>query len=110
MYIIVPDGPPLSITLMDMDVAMLLVNYAPPEEQFQNGDVTGYVIRYSRVGSGVSQMINVSSSSTDGLRTSVIPELATFTNYSVEVATVNVNGTGLFSDVMYGLSGQDSEY
>jgi len=98
-----PTGPPREVTLMDTDPAMLSVRYRPPETSLRNGDVTGYVIRYTRVGSGVSQMIS-------GFRTSVIPGLVAFTSYSVEVAAVNVNGTGPFSDPVTGLSGQDSEY
>jgi len=104
----VPTGPPHDVTLMDTDPAMLSVSYRPPEESLHNGDVTGYVIRYTRVGSGVSQMIIVNSSSA-GLRTSVIPGLLAFTNYLVEVAAVNANGTGPFSDPVTGLSGQDSK-
>ena len=93
---------------MDTDPAMLSVRYRPPPASSRNGDVTGYVIRYTRVGSGISQVITISDSSR-GLRTSVIPALVAFVNYSGEVAAVNVNGTGPFSDVVYGLSGQDSE-
>ena len=93
---------------MDTDPAMLSVTYRPPEGRLRNGDVTGYVIRYTRVGSGVSQMMSVSDSNF-GFRTSMLPELETFTSYSVEVAAVNVNGTGPFSDPITGISGQDGE-
>ncbi|XP_065903762.1 protein sidekick-1-like [Dysidea avara] len=130
----VPDGPPRDITLMDTDPAMLSVTYIPPEERLRNGDVTRYVIKFARVGSNVSQMvtvdsdysdvspvgsggsgvgsgasplITVSAGSSTGLHVENIPGLVAFTNYSVEVAAVNVNGTGPFSDVVYGLSGQD---
>ena len=121
---------------MDTDPAMLSVTYMPPEERLHNGDVTRYVIKFARVGSNVSQMvtvdsdysdvspvgsggsgvgsgasplITVSAGSSTGLHVENIPGLVAFTNYSVEVAAVNVNGTGPFSDVVYGLSGQDSE-
>ena len=94
---------------MDTDPAMLSVTYIPPEGRLRNGDVTRYVIRYIRVGSGVL-MMTISESSSIGFRTSVIPGLVAFTSYSVEVAAVNVNGTGPFSDVVTGLSGEDSEW
>jgi len=93
---------------MDTDPAMLSVRYRPLLRSLRNGDVTGYVIRYTRVGSGVSQMITVDGSRA-GLHTSVIPGLVAFINYSVEVAAVNVNGTGPFSDPVTRLSGQDSK-
>ena len=91
---------------MDTDPAMLSVSYRVPETSLRNGDVTGFVIRYTRMGSGVSQNIAVDGG---GLRISVIIGLVAFTSYSVEVAAVNVNGTGPFSDPVTELSGQDSE-
>jgi len=107
-HAIVSDGPPRIATLMDTDPAMLSVSYRPPKASFRNGNMTGYVIRYTRVGSGVSQNITVDGEG-GGLRTSVISGVMAYTNYSVEVAAVNVNGTGPFSDPVTGLSGQDSE-
>ena len=110
--ITVPSGPPKDVSLMDTDPAMLSVRFRPPEASQRNGDVTGYVIRYTRVSSGVSQMITVeetSSISNGKFWTSVIPGLVAFTHYSVEVAAVNVNGTGPFSDAVIGLSGQDGK-
>jgi len=108
-HAIVSDGPPRDVTLMDTDPATLSVTYKPPLRPLRNGDVTGYVIRYTRVGSGVSQTITVDGGSNFRSRISVIPGVMAYTNYSVEVAAVNVNGTGLFSDPVTGLSGQDSE-
>jgi len=110
LYTIVPNGPPRGVTLRDTDPAMLSVRYRPPRVSLRNGDVTGYVIKYTRVGSGVSQMITVDGArGGGGFHTSAIPGIAVYTNYSVEVAAVNINGTGPFSDPVIGLSGQDSE-
>ena len=106
--LLVPTGPPREVTLIDTDPAMLSVRYRPPVASLRNGNVTGYVIRYTIVDSGVSQMITVNSSG-GGLRTSVISKVLAFTNYLVEVAAVNVNGTGPFSDPVTGLSGQSSK-
>ena len=92
---------------MDTDPAILSVIYGPPEASLRNGDVTGYVIRYTRVGSGVLQMITIVSNNYNF--TSVIRGVVAYTNYSVQVAAVNVNGTGPFSDAVIGVSGQDSE-
>ncbi|XP_065904644.1 receptor-type tyrosine-protein phosphatase S-like isoform X2 [Dysidea avara] len=99
-------GPPRDITLIEADPAMLSVRYRSPEPILRNGDVTGYVIRYTRVGSGVSQMITVDGSS-NRFRRDDLPEVEVYTRYSVQLATVNVNGTGSFSDPVMGLSGQD---
>jgi len=94
---------------MGTDPAMLSVRYRPPEVSLRNGDVTGYVIKYTRAGSGVSQMINVDGGSRFGMRTSVIPGIVVFANYLVQLAAVNVNGTGPLSIAAYGTSGQNSK-
>jgi len=94
---------------MDDDPAMLLVIYHRPEESLRNGELTGYMIRYTRVNTGESQVMNVSDVSYRTI-TSTISGLVAFTNYSVEVAAANINGTGPFSEAVIGLSGQDSEY
>jgi len=104
-----PSGPPLDVTLNDTDPAMLSVTYRPPIMILRNGHVIGYVIRYTRVGSGISRVVNVNSDNANGLHTSVISGLVAFTSYSVEVAAYNVNGTGPFSDVVYGVTGQDGK-
>ncbi|XP_065914678.1 protein sidekick-1-like isoform X2 [Dysidea avara] len=101
-----PTGPPRDITLMDTDPAMLSVRYRSPEASLHNGYVTEYVIRYTRVGSGVLQMMIVDSNSNRFQRDD-LPEVEVFTSYSVQVAAINVNGTGPFSDPVMALSGQD---
>ena len=93
---------------MDTDPAMLSVRYRSPEASLHNGYVTEYVIRYTRVGSGVLQMMIVDSNSNRFQRDD-LPEVEVFTSYSVQVAAINVNGTGPFSDPVMALSGQDSE-
>jgi len=103
----VPDGPPQDINLTSVDPAMLSVRYSRPLVEDVNGDLTGYVIRYSRVSSGEVEVMSVVNG--DNL-SSVISGLVAYVNYSIEVAASNVNGTGPFSDPVFGLSGQDGEY
>jgi len=106
--ILAPDGPPLGITLVDTDPAMLSVTYSLPEERSRNGNVTGYVLKYTIVDTGDTQVMNINASNEDS-QTSVIQELVAFTIYSIEMAAVNVNGTGPFSNALTGLSGEDSK-
>jgi len=94
---------------MDDDPAMLLVTYIRPQASLRNGELTRYMIRYTRVDTGDSQVMNISDVSYKTVK-STISGLVAFTNYSVEVAAININGTGPFSDAVFGLSGQDSEY
>ena len=105
MLYLVPSGPPENVKLNDTDPAMLSVTFTRPSVALHNGDLTGYMIRYTRVDSGESHEMMVNGDIT----TTVISGLVAFTNYSVEVAAVNINGTGPFSDAVIGLSGQDSE-
>ena len=54
----------------------------------QNGDITGYSVRYGIVGSGNTTLNNATGTgiTIDGLQTS--------TNYTVEVAAINSAGIG----------------
>ena len=99
----VPGGPPLNIMIMGTDPAMMSVTYTRPLLQLHNGDLTGYVIRYTRVDNDESQLMMVSGDNF----TRVISGLAAFSDHSVQVAAVNINGTGSFSVPVVGLSGQD---
>lgn len=94
---------------MDIDPAMLRVTYDEVPEQFQNGIVSGYVVRYIRVDANDSTQIM--EAEVDGRSTSEfdISGLVAFTNYSVMVAAVNPKGMGPFSDAIFSMSGQDSE-
>ena len=83
--------------------ASLMVSWDPPVRRGRNGDITGYMINYIRVGS--SDMMSMSV--TGDIRVIIIPELVAYVNYSVIVAAMTVNGTGSFSDPpMVGRSGE----
>ena len=92
--------------LTDIDTAMLSVTYRRLGAAVRNGELTGYMINYTRVDTDELQVMMVGGDTV----ALYISGLAAFTNYSVQVAAVNINGTGPFSDSVIGLSGQDSEY
>ena len=100
----VPSAPPANITVMSAHPGSLNISWEPPEEINQNGPITDYVIRYSRVGSNVTMDEIVTSSNIY-----TITELYPFVNYSVEMAATNVNGTGPFSNPIVELSGHEGE-
>ena len=102
----VPSSAPINIMVMSAHPGSLYVAWGLPPEIHQNGPITGYVIRYSRVGSNViideivtSRLIHIYT----------ITELLPFVNYSVEIAAINVNGTGPYSDPVIGLSGHEGK-
>ena len=100
----VPSSAPTNIIVMSAHPASLNISWEPPPEINQNGPITDYVIRYSRVGSNVTVNEIVASRSIY-----TITELLPFVNYSVEITAINVNGTGPFSDPVVELSGHEGK-
>ena len=101
----VPSSAPINITVMSAHPGSLNISWDPPPEIDQNGPITGYVIRYSRDGSNVTMEDTVINR-----RTYTITELLPYVNYSVEIAAMNVNGTGNYSDPVIELSGHEGTY
>ena len=61
----------------------------------QNGNITGYSVRYGVQGYGSTQTVNVNrSSATETTISNLMPS----TNYSLQVTAVNEAGTGVYSD------------
>ena len=75
-----------------------------PLEIHRNGIITGHVINYTRDGSDYVIIVNVTGTAY------IISGLDVYTEYSVRVAAVNVNGTGPFSDAVTGKPGGDGEF
>ena len=73
--------------------ASLTVSWRPPVVRDHNGPITGYMIKYTRVGLSDTMSVNVTSGTTH-----TISGLVVDVNYSVIVAAMTVNGTGPFSD------------
>ena len=102
---IVPSSPPRDVMVESHDPASLMVSWDPPMRRDRNGDITGYVIQYTRVGSSDMMSVNAASKTTHR-----ISGLDAYVNYSVMVAAMTVNGTGPFSDPpVVGRSGEDGE-
>ena len=80
-----------------------MVSWQPPLERDRNGMIASYDIQYTRVGSSDMMSVNVNSGTTHR-----ITVLTAYVMYSVRVAARNVNGTGIFSNPIMQLSGQDS--
>lgn len=84
---------------------MLRVSWQPPLKKHCNGQITGYVMQYARMGQDIDNMIvnvsNVTTFTISGLHANV--------EYSITVAAVNDNGTGPFSKPIVANSGENSE-
>ena len=100
-----PSSPPRKVHVTSHNPASLMVTFEQPPLIDHNGEITGYTIQYTRVGSSDTMSVNVTSGTTH-----TISGLVAYVNYSVIVAAVNVNGTGPFSDPpVIGRSGEDGE-
>ena len=101
-----PSSPPQNFMVTSFNPASLMVSWQPPPPIHHNGLITGYVIQYSRNdGSSDSMTMTVSS----GTRQDTISGLVAYVDYSVTMAAMNANGTGLFSNLVEVRSGEDSK-
>ena len=101
----VPSSPPLDVMVESRNPASLNVSWDRPVSRDRNGDITGYVIQYTRIGSSDMMSVDVTSGTTH-----TISGLVAYVNYSVIVAAMTVNGTGPFNDPpVVGRSGEDGE-
>ena len=87
-----PSAPPTSVTTSDVTSSSITVQWGPVDCREQNGDITGYSVRYGVQGSG-EESRNVPGNP----RMYQITGLRQSTTYSIEVAAVNSNGTGPYS-------------
>ena len=101
----VPSSPPVNVMVVGVNPASLIVTFQQPPLIDHNGDITGYLIQYTRVGSSdmMSETVTIGT-------THKISGLVAYVNYTVTVAAMTVNGTGPFSNLpMVGRSGEDGE-
>jgi len=100
-----PNSSPQDVIATGIHPGSLNISWGPPEKINQNGQITGYIIQYTLVWLNVTMLETV----TNGTRY-ILPGLFPFTNYSVEVAAMTVNGTGPLSDPVFEISGHEGEY
>ncbi|KAK7912565.1 hypothetical protein WMY93_012776 [Mugilogobius chulae] len=86
----VPSAPPQNLTLEVQNSKSIMMRWQPPPAQAQNGDITGYKIRYKK-GSRRSETADI----TAGTQLyKLIDTLERGTEYSFRVSAMTVNGTG----------------
>ena len=81
----------MRVTVILVNPKNMNVSFKPPPIIDHNGQLTGYVIRYNRVGSGDIKSVTTKY-------TTMTISLSQVASYSVTVAAMNVNGTGPFSN------------
>ncbi|KAJ0001845.1 hypothetical protein NQD34_001641 [Periophthalmus magnuspinnatus] len=86
----VPSAPPQNLTLEVQNSKSIMMRWQPPPAQAQNGEITGYKIRYKK-GSRRSETADI----TAGTQLyKLIDTLERGTEYSFRVSAMTVNGTG----------------
>ena len=94
---LVPSAPPTSVTTPVVTNSDINVQWAPVNCIEQNGDITGYWVRYGVQDSGeVDKTVAMRTGNSSGGMYE-ITGLRQSTTYSIEVAAVNSNGTGPYS-------------
>ena len=89
--------------VMSVHPGALNVSWQPPAEEYQNGPIT-YLVEYTNIESNTT--LNDTTSET----TLAISALDVFSDYSIRVAAVTLNGTGPFSDPVMEISGHEGGY
>ena len=94
-FLSAPTAAPESVTIPSVTSSTITVQWGMVPCIHQNGPITGYSVRYGVMGSGSSQTETVSGASETE---TTISDLISSTTYDVQVAAVNGNGTGVYSN------------
>ncbi|XP_051503847.1 neogenin-like isoform X10 [Myxocyprinus asiaticus] len=93
-YSDVPSAPPQNLTVEVLNSKSIMVRWQPPPADAQNGEISGYKIRY-RKGARKSEVAEITSGSQ---LYQLIDGLQRGTEYMVRVSAMTVNGTGPATD------------
>ena len=99
-----PSGTPREVTRVNTTSTEITVQWREVPCIDRNGDIIGYTVRYYTISGSNITLRNYSDTVT------TLVDLTPFTNYSIEVAAFNVNGTGPFSTLVYLRTDSDSKW
>ena len=103
----VPSASPKSVTVSDVTISSIIVRWGLVNCIQQNGEITGYSVKYGVQGDGSTQTVNVSGSDTTE---TTISGLNSSTSYTIEVAAVNSAGIGIFSNTIMEQTNDGNDY
>ena len=90
-----PSAPPSSVNATVQSSTSITVQWGEVPCIDRNGDITGYSVQYGVMGSGNTQTMPVDGADTTQ---TTIGDLMSSTTYSIQVAAINSEGTGVYSD------------
>ena len=88
---------PTSVSVSEVTSSGITVQWGAVDCIHHNGDITGYSVRYGVQGSSEGEMTVEIVSGDSSRGTYQISGLSTATVYTIEVAAVNIAGTGNYS-------------
>ena len=93
---LVPSAGPVGVSVGEVTSSSITVHWGEVPCIHQNGVITGYSVQYGVMGSGDTPQ----TMAVDGADTTqtTIGDLMSSTTYSIQVAAVNSEGTGVYSD------------
>ena len=94
MFWPVPSAAPSFVSVSDVTASSTTVQWSAVDCIHHNGDILGYSVRYGVVGSESTHILLLSVSGSDIKELSMVSN----TTYEVDVAAVNIVGTGSFSE------------
>ena len=97
MFWPVPSAAPSTVSVSDVTASSITVQWSAVDCIHHNGDILGYSIRYGVVGSESTHILLLSVSGSD-IKEAKVLNMMSNTTYEVDVAAVNIVGTGSFSE------------
>ena len=101
-----PSAAPNSVSVSDVTSSSITVHWGAVPCIHRNGNITGYSVQYGVLGSGSILVISVSGGSVTQV---TISNLISSTFYSIQVAAVNSEGTGISSELVFSETSPSSQ-
>ena len=99
-FLAAPSAAPNSVSTFDITSSSITVHWEPVDCIHQNGDITGYSVRYRSLRIGSTHTKNITNVTAETIITGLYPT----TTYSLEVAAVNSAGIGVYSSTIYAIT------
>ena len=101
-----PSAAPTSVSVSEVTSSSITVQWGAVPCIHHNGNITGYSVQYGVLGSGSILIISVSGGSVTQV---TISNLISSTFYSIQVAAVNSEGTGISSELVFSETSSSSQ-
>ena len=94
-----PSAPPLGFVGSARSESEIMIQWQPPAEEAQNGDILGFIVRYRLFGYHESPWSHRNISQ-PAQRNYLITELITWKDYQVQMAAYNRKGVGSYTEAI----------